>query len=272
MSGHIADIRNGTFDSASIGWFAASKVVYYSPLIVILVLWQLAGFAGVLPRYLPAPSTITAEIYTQFVQEDMLTHTIISLQRVYVGFFVGSFLGVALGVIAGRFNAIGKMFDPLVSSTYPVPKIAIYPVLIIWLGIGFLSSTAVILLAAFYPVYINTYDGARNVDTMYIWSAQNFNASHFETLLKVVIPGSLSHIFSGLRISLALSFIVLFSAELISSRYGLGYVVIQGQRANNFTLMFAAIVVIAVLGFTNDRILNAVRKRVLGWKETSGGE
>lgn len=253
------------------GQVVLSRLIRYSPLFALALVWEVAGWAGILPQYIPAFSTVVAELGSRLIAGDMNVHTSTSLQRVYVGFFGGSALGILVGILAGRSTLIATLFDPVVSSTYPVPKIAIYPLLMVWLGIGFWSTTAVIFLAAFYPVYISTYDGARSVDKLHIWSAKNFNASRIEVLLKVVLPNCLTQIFSGLRVSLAISFIVLFAAELIASRSGLGHLVMMADRGNNYPLMFAAIAMIAILGFLHDRLLNAVRSRALYWERNTGG-
>jgi NitT/TauT family transport system permease protein/sulfonate transport system permease protein len=271
MSGkNIETFRGGAIVSSG-ARYGISRLVQYSPLLAIAAIWEISGVFGVLPTYIPPLSTATIELIQQFQEGTMVQHTTTSLQRVYVGFVGGATLGIIIGIVAGRSSVVANLFGPVVSSTYPIPKIAIYPLLLVWLGIGFWSTTAVIFLAAFYPVYISTYDGARSVDKLYVWSAQNFNASRLEIMRKVVLPESLPQILSGLRVSLAISFIVLFAAELISSRAGLGHIVMMANRGNNYALMFVGILVIALLGFFHDRILNSARKRLLYWDSDSEG-
>ncbi|RQH02437.1 ABC transporter permease [Natrarchaeobius oligotrophus] len=256
--------------AAGVGSRVRDSLVNYAPVLALFVVWQLGGAVNVLPYYLPAPSVIVLEI-VELVQEGVLVpNASASLQLVYVGFFGGATLGIASGLVNGRVDVLGKMFDPLISITYPIPKIALFPIFLIWFGLGFTSKVIVVFLAAFYPTYIYTYDGAKNINGLYIWSARNFNASRLLIFLKVILPSCLPQILSGLRISLALAFVVIFSVELIAAQIGLGSLIVSAQQGNNFELMFAAIAVIGALGFVHDRALLAVRNRILSW--THGGD
>lgn len=263
-------------ESTTGGWFtdvretaktAGRVLVSSSPVIVLLLLWQLLGSLGALPTYLPAPTTIVDHLGKMYADGILIKNSWATLQLVYVGFFGGSALGIVLGVVTGRMAIFGKLFDPLVSVTYPVPKIALFPIFVIWFGIGFMSKAVVVFLAAFYPVYIHTFDGVRGVPDLHVWSARNFDASRIQVLTEVVIPDSLPQILSGLRVALALSFIVVFSAELIQSELGLGQLALQARQFNNFELMFSAISMIALFGVIHDRLLLVVRRRLLYWQE-----
>jgi ABC-type nitrate/sulfonate/bicarbonate transport system permease component len=245
----------------------AGVLVSASPVFALLLIWQALGLAGALPVYVPAPTTIVSHLFVMLGEGTLVANAWATLQLVYVGFFGGSALGVALGVVTGRNSVLGRLFDPLVSVTYPIPKIALFPIFVIWFGIGFMSKAIVVFLAAFYPVYIHTFDGVRNVPDLHIWSAQNFDASRFQILTEVVVPDSLPQILSGLRVGLALSFIVVFSAELIQSDLGLGQLALQARQFNNYELMFSAISMIALFGVVHDRLLLLVRKRLLYWQE-----
>lgn len=246
---------------------AASRMLFRaSPVIVLLLLWQLMGTLGALPVYVPAPTTIVAYLGVMQTEGILVENSWATLQLVYFGFIGGSALGIIVGVITGRIAIFGKLFDPLVSVTYPIPKIALFPIFVIWFGIGFMSKAVVVFLAAFYPVYIHTFDGVRGVPELHIWSAQNFDASRLQILTEVVIPDSLPQILSGLRVGLALSFIVVFSAELIQSDLGLGQLALQARQFNNYELMFSAISMIALFGVIHDRLLLLTRRRLLYWQ------
>ncbi|MFB6222971.1 MAG: ABC transporter permease [Haloarcula sp.] len=247
---------------------AGTVLVRSSPVIVLLLLWQVLGSLGALPTYVPAPTTIVSHLGKMWNDGILVENSWATLQLVYVGFIGGSTLGIILGVLTGRIAIFGKLFDPVVSVTYPVPKIALFPIFVIWFGIGFMSKAIVVFLAAFYPVYIHTFDGVRGVPDLHIWSARNFDASRIQILTEVVIPDSLPQILSGLRVALALSFIVVFSAELIQSDLGLGQLALQARQFNNYELMFSAISMIALFGVIHDRLLLLVRRRLLTWQES----
>lgn len=256
------------FSDVSTGMrIAARKFIQFSPVVVLLLLWQATGSLGALPTYIPAPTTIVSYLGTMWNEGILVENSWATLQIVYVGFFGGSVLGIVIGVFTGRIAIFEKLFDPLVAMTYPVPKIALFPIFIIWFGIGFMSKAVVVFLAAFYPVYIHTFDGVRGVPELHIWSARNFDASRRQILTEVVIPDSLPQILSGLRVALALSFIVVFSAELIQSEFGLGQLALQAGQSNNYELMFSSISMIALFGVIHDRLLLFARRRLLYWQE-----
>jgi len=127
----------------------------------------------------------------------------------------------------------------------------------------------VIALACFYPCFINAYYGARGTPTIMVWSGLNMGARRTQIFRKVVIPGALPFIFAGLRVSLALSFILLFSTEMINARSGLGFLIRQSESSLRFDLMYVAIVAVAGLGYASDQLLLFVRRRVLAWHEAA---
>ena len=242
----------------------------YSGVLIVLVLWELLARINLLPDYLLEPSTILSRLYAMLVAGDLTQHILSSLYRSSMGFIIGSVLGILLGLLAGTSKFIEGFFDPLVSLTYPVPKIAILPVLMLWLGIGDNSKIVIILLATFYPTFINAYYGARSVNYLYVWAARNMGASPLKVFYKVTVPAAAPQIFAGLRVALALSFVLLFSSEMVGSRSGLGFLIIFAESNMRFDIMFAAIVVIACLGFISDRLLVVIRQHVLRWEPLEG--
>lgn len=245
--------------------------VRYSPLFAIVVLWQFVGTAGLLPYYVVAPNTIVAKLIEIAQSGELVDNAIASLSLIYVGFFLSAVAGIGMGIITGRYQNVGRIFDPLVSSVYPIPKIALFPLFLVWLGLGFKSKVAVLAVAVFFPMYVNTNTGVRQIDRNLVWSARNYGASRLRILKDVIVPAALPHIFSGLRVSVALSFIVVFSTELIAAEEGLGHLVMAAQRGQNFPLMYAAIVSIAVLGFFHTWVLERIQERALYWIDQDGG-
>jgi ABC-type nitrate/sulfonate/bicarbonate transport system permease component len=160
---------------------------------------------------------------------------------------------------------VASFFDPLISLTYPVPKIAILPVLIVWFGISDTSKIVLILISCFYPCFIAALYGVRAADQTWIWAAQNMGASGWQVFWKVIVPAAAPQIFAGLRVALALAFILMFSSEMIgsSNRTGLGFLILNAEAGGRFDAIFAAILAIGILGFVCDRLLLAVRNRLL---------
>jgi len=230
---------------------------------VMLAAWEAAADAGWLPDYLVAPSKIVVVFWGMIASGELWPHLSGSLVRAYGGFALGLFFGMTMGLLAGVSRAVGNFYDPLISLAYPVPKIAILPILMVWFGLGDVSKIAVIMTSVFFPVFINAYAGARAVNRIYIWSARSMGASSAAVFRRIVIPAAMPHILTGARNGLALSFIVLFASELVGAKAGLGYLIGVAEDSGRFDLMYVAIISIGLAGFISDRILIRVRRWLL---------
>jgi NitT/TauT family transport system permease protein len=235
-------------------------------LIAIVVLWQLASLRG-LPEYLLSPLEILKHFTAALGSRELYQDALASLMRALPGFAIGTLAGVLLGLAAGISRNFEEMLSPLVFLTYPVPKIVMLPVFMLWFGIGDLSKVLIIALACFYPSFINAYYGARATRRILVWSARNMGASEAEIFRRVVLPGALPQIFAGLRVALALSFIVMFAAEMINARSGLGHLIREAEASLRFDLMYVSLVAIAILGYAGDRLIRFLRGYFLPWEE-----
>ena len=231
--------------------------------VAALVAWEIFGRAGMLPRYLSFPSAILAALWELAVSGELLVALAASLYRVSTGFVLGTVAGVIVGLGAGIIPGIRHFFDPLVSFLYSIPKIAFLPVFLLLFGLGHASKIAIIAFSGFFPVFIASRHAVLSVNRLLIWTAQNMGTPERKIFFRVIIPAAAPQLFSGVRIGLAHAFVVLFAAELIGSNVGLGTIISSGEEWVRFDLMFAGIVCFAVLGFVSDRILLAVRARVL---------
>jgi NitT/TauT family transport system permease protein len=160
-----------------------------------------------------------------------------------------------------------RLLSPAVFLTYPVPKIVMLPIFMIWFGIGDLSKVLIIALACFYPVFINAYYGVRQTRTILVWSALNMGATPAQVFRRVVLPSAAPMIFASLRVSLALSFIVMFAAEMINARSGLGHMIRIAENSLRFDLMYVSLAAIAILGYTGDRLVRFGQSRLLAWQQ-----
>lgn len=247
---------------------APARVIGLALLVGILALWQLAS-SFERPEFVQSPLEITGHFVEALRSGELLPHVGASLVRSIPGFVIGSLIGVILGLLAGMARSLDQLVSPAVFLTYPVPKIVFLPIVMLWVGIGDLSKIVVIALACFYPCFINAYYGARGTPTIMVWSGLNMGARRTQIFRKVVIPGALPLIFAGLRVSLALSFILLFSTEMINARSGLGFLIRQSESSLRFDLMYVAIVAVAALGYASDQLLLFVRRYVLAWHEAA---
>ncbi|MGH7091525.1 MAG: ABC transporter permease, partial [Stellaceae bacterium] len=232
------------------------------PLLAV-VAWELSGRAGWMPRYLSYPSQILAAVWEVAADGELATAVAASLLRVVAGFAAGTGLGLIAGLGAGLAPGVRNFFDPLVSLLFAVPKIAFLPVFLMLFGIGHASKIAIVGFSCFFPVFIASRHAVLSVDKVLIWVAESMGTPRRTLFLRVIIPAAAPQLFAGVRIGLAHAFVVLFAAELIGSHAGLSQLISEGEDAARFDLMFAGILAFAVLGFASDRILMALRKRVL---------
>ena len=239
---------------------AAAKA---SLLIAVLLAWQLAP----LPDYILPPLEIGRHFVRALGTAELYDNIGASLARSLPGFVLGSFLGAALGLAAGTARWFDRMLSPAVFLTYPVPKIVMLPIFMIWFGIGDLSKVLIIALACFYPVFINAYYGVRQTRTILVWSALNMGASREQVFRRVVLPSAAPMIMASLRVSLALSFIVMFAAEMINARSGLGQLIRIAENSLRFDLMYVSLVTIAILGYAGDRLVRLAHSRLLAWQQ-----
>ena len=237
-------------------------------LLAMLALWQIATRFDH-PDFILSPAEIARHVVEALRSGELLPHVGASLARSLPGFVIGSLIGVGLGLLAGVVRSLDQLLSPVVFLTYPVPKIVFLPIVMVWVGIGDVSKIAVIALACFYPCFINAYYGARGTSTIMVWSGLNMGARRSQTFRKVVVPSALPLVFAGLRVSLALSFVLLFSTEMINARSGLGFLIRQSESSLRLDLMYVAIVAVAALGYASDQMLLLVRRRVLAWQDAT---
>jgi ABC-type nitrate/sulfonate/bicarbonate transport system permease component len=231
--------------------------------LALLILWEALGRADLLPAYLVEPSAILRAMWATAADGELFSNIGASMFRAGMGFLIGSASGLMIGLAAGVLPRVEQFYGPIISLTYPVPKTAILPIAFAWFGLGDASKIIVISASVFYPSYLAAFYGAQAVNKVHIWSALNMGASRAEVFLRIVVPSALPQIFNGLRIGLGLSFVVMVVSELITARSGLGYMIGMAEYNSRFDLMFVAIITIGIIGFSADRLLVAVRRRVL---------
>jgi len=226
----------------------------------LIVVWQFASTLGKIPSYLASPAAIGAATRSMLADGELPTDIGISLYRALAGLVAGGVLGTILGLWAGVARAVERLADPLVSFTYPIPKIALLPIIFAWFGLGDGSKIVVIAMSVFYPMYLAAFYGAKATVVSHVWAARSMGASPLRIFLRIVVPSALPQIVGGLRIALAVSFIVMFTTELFAANSGLGYLVASAENGQRFDVMYVGIGAIAVLGFCADRVVLALRR------------
>ena len=240
----------------------------YLLIILLLAAWEIAARSGLWsPLLFPSLERIARELWLFVSRPDGWWQTWVSLYRTLGGFALAAVAGVALGMLMGRSGLIASMLDPFFSGTYAVPKLALFPIFIFVFGLGSLSKVALIFLECLYPMTIITYHGARAVNPIFIWSAQNMGASRLRMLVRVIFPAMLPYVFAALRVALPVALIVAIITEMISSVDGLGYLVSYSLSSFKTDRMLAIVVVISALGLALDHALVALRSRLVYWEK-----
>jgi len=233
-----------------------------------LVAWEAAARSGLWNKILfPSLVNIGQELVLFFTRTASLMEVWTSLYRALGGFALAAVVGIFLGILMGRSKTIAGLLDPLFSGTYAVPKLALFPIFIFVFGIGSLSKVALVFLECLYPIVIMSYAGARSVNRVYIWSAQNMGASRADLLRRVVIPATAPFIFAGFRVAVPVAMIVVVITEMVSSADGLGYLVIYSLSSLRTDRMLAVVVVIALLGYALDKAVVLARDRLIYWEK-----
>lgn len=230
----------------------------------LLCCWQVAGTLGALPVYVLAPSAIVAAVGTSISDGSLLPASGDSLLRQFSGFVLGSSIGVAIGLLTGVNRWAEDIFDTLVSLTYPLPKIALFPVAVLWLGYTDTARILVIAVSCFFPSFINALAGTRNLDSRLLWVARNAGASRLRVFCQVVLRAAMPSVVNGVRLSLALSFILTFATESIgASEGGLGAMISVGFDNLVYSMLWVGIVAFGVYGFVADQLWTWIAGRLM---------
>lgn len=218
------------------------------------------------PLTLPKPSEVLLTFQELYQSELLFAHLGPSLSRLIVGSLLGITLGIGLGVLIGLFSSIRSGMVPMVAALFPIPKIALLPLFVIWFGIGEGSKYALIAFGTFTPTVVASYGAVDNVDRSLIRMGQSFGLSWFSIVYKIVLPGSMPGILSGLRISLAIAIILLVAAEMLGAEYGIGAYILEAGSLYDLDRLFAGVVILSLLGVLVSSAIGFIENRLLSWR------
>ena len=215
---------------------------------------------------LPRPSDVLVAFRELHVSGLLYEHLAISVSRLAVGAALGVSVGIGTGVLIGLFSYIRAGLVPLVAAIFPIPKIALLPLFVIWFGIDEGSKYALIALGTFTPMVVATYGAVDNVDRTLIRMAQSFGLSWLSIVRKIVLPGAMPGILSGLRISLAIAIILLVAAEMLGAEHGIGAYVLEAGSLYDLDRLFAGVVILSLLGVLVSAAITFMERHLLGWR------
>ena len=253
--------RGGGFVAKPHRWMAP---IVFVVLIAFIEIGTRSGFISSLT--LPRPSDVLATLVQLYKSGQLFEHLVPSLTRLAVGASLGSIVGISVGVMIGLFSYVRAGLVPVVAAIFPIPKIALLPLFVIWFGIDESSKYALIAFGTFTPTVVATYGAVDNVDRSLIRMGQSFGLSWFSIVRKIVLPGAMPGILSGLRISLAIAIILLVAAEMLGAQHGIGAYILEAGSLYDLERLFAGVVILSLLGVITSGAIGLIERRVLGWR------
>ena len=223
---------------------------------------RLGWYSGI---FAPAPTAIARSLMESVVSGSLAPHLAATLLRVGSGLLLGGSLGLGLGLAMGWWSGLRTALDPLVAAAHPIPKLALFPLFIVLLGIGEAPKIMVGAAAAFFPTLINTMAGVRQISPIYFDVARNYGASPAQVFRRVLVPGSLPLVLSGLRIAANVAFLSTIAVEMVMAQRGLGSLIWLSWQVLRVEQLFATLVVIATLGVSLNAALNWIVWRSAPW-------
>ena len=235
--------------------------------VVFLAIWEILprSIRGLNLLLFPPPSGIVDALRELLSSGELIWDALASVGRALGGFAVGSILGIVIGLLTASVAPLRFMSDPVLHGFRSIPAIALVPLAVVWFGIGEMSKIALITWGTFFPVWISTYLGARDVNPTLIRSARSLGVGHAGLLLRVILPGALPMILAGLRQSLAISLVVMVAAELVGATLGLGELIASAQQIFRIDRMFVGLLALGAIGFALDRLFVFVTQRLFPW-------
>jgi len=237
-----------------------------SPLLLLSVWEVCARFGFIDTRFFPAPSSIITTMMGMLSSGELVTHTVVSLERLAYGTVLGSIPALVLGIAMGLNRPIRAVFDPLIAATYPVPKSAILPLALLIFGLGEGSKVFMVAIGVFFPVAINTTTGVREINRIYLDVGQNFKASRWNTFWTIALPGALPEIMTGFKLGIGIGLVLIAVAEMVGAKSGLGYLIWSAWSTFAVEQMYVGLFVIALIGFLLTVALNELERVIIPWK------
>ncbi len=233
----------------------------------ILVAWEAVVRAGqVSPLILPSPVSVVETMWTMVFSGVLLMHVGISLYRFAVGFVLGSALGILLGLLAGSIRWVDDLLDPWVAAMYPIPKSALFPLFMMWFGLGDRSKIVTIFTGVIFLVLVNTVTGVKGINPVLLKAAKDLGANSFQVFRKVILPGALPNVFTGLRLGAGIGLILLFITEIEATKAGLGFLLWESYQLMQVKQGFVAVVTFGILGVLASWALQATERFVCPWR------
>ncbi|MDB5871032.1 MAG: aliphatic sulfonate transporter permease SsuC [Ramlibacter sp.] len=234
--------------------------------LTLIALWQVASSSGWLStRVLPAPNEVVTAAWTLALSGELWTHVKVSAGRALLGLAIGGGMGLAMGLLTGSLRWAETLLDSSFQMLRNIPALALIPLVILWFGIDETAKLFLISVSVFFPIYLNTFHGIRNVDPGLIEMGRTYGLTRWQLYTQVILPGALSSILVGLRFSLGLMWVILIVAETISAQAGIGYLTMNAREFLQTDIVLVGILLYALLGKLADMFARGLERYWLRW-------
>ena len=244
-----------------------ANLIRFVSVVTTLGVWEWYG-RGVDPVFLSYPTAIVAAVPKMIERGELQAAFLASVEGLAIGLVMAIVLGTLTGLLMGRYRLVDQIFDIQVSALYSTPNVALIPLLILWFGIGLVSKVAIVFLAAFFPIVVNTYSGVRNVSRGLVEIALAEGADERKVFTKIIVPAALPFIMTGIRLAMPRAVVGIVVAELFTAVTGLGGAIVTYGNAFATDKLFVVIIVLALLGVSLTESLRFLERRMAPWKET----
>ncbi|QRG66626.1 ABC transporter permease [Brevibacillus choshinensis] len=246
------------------GW---NVLIQYQSLIWIVLAWEVIAFMHIMPERLFPSLTKVVVVAFDLISSGMLMENLpTTLFRVFAGFGLAILVGVPLGLLMSRSAMLNDVMQPMFSLGYPIPRVALYPILVFILGLGSASKITLIFIECLFPIVLNTYYGATRVGKLYLWAGQNMGASSSQIFWRILLPATMPSIFTGLKIALPLAFIIAVLTEMIGSTVGMGYLLSYMSASLMQEKVLAGVLLITLVGYLLNLLLQFIQRKYVFWQ------
>lgn len=244
-----------------------TNIISIVSVIFVLILWEVMVNVGIVDgRFFPGPSSIFNAFIGLLSTGELLEHFWISLSRLGIGYLLGAIPALIIGMIMGLSTYFRAVLYPIVAATYPIPKSAVLPLIILIFGLGEMSKIVAVAIGVFYIVLLNSMAGVLNLEQKYLDVGRNFKASRFNVFFTIALPGASPQIFTGLKLSMGIGLILIVMAEMLGANSGIGYKIWDSWQVLSIDKMYVYLAVISVMGFVSMGMIDLIERKVIPWK------
>lgn len=243
---------------------ARDRLLSIASPVALFALWEIAARAHAIDtRFFPAPSSIAGTFAKLLADGSLLSNTLVTLERLALGILAGGIPALLLGLAMGLYRPVYALVDPLIAATYPIPKSAILPLILLVFGLGEASKIVMVAIGMFFPVVINTAAGVRQIQPIYFDVGRNFGARGWAVFRTIAFPGALPVIMTGVKLGVGLGLILIAIAEMVGAQSGLGFLIWNAWQVVQVNVMYVGLITIAVIGFVLTVALNELERLLI---------